>query len=105
MADERRQLLKVDLPSAEVTLDADPVRLAQVLSNLPVNASKYSSEGSPIELRASVEKDVLCIDFQDHGIGLDAAELKHLFTMFKQMSTSTEYLHRGLAWAWPCASR
>lgn len=96
LAEEKRQSLNVDLPTEAVTVYADSVRLAQVLSNLLVNASKYSGIGSLIELRASVHKDVLSIDVIDQGIGLDAAELAQLFTMFKQMSTQHGVSSSGL---------
>lgn len=96
MIEERGQSLAVDLPPGDVTLQADPVRLAQVLSNLLVNASKYSDQGTRIDLRASVEGDELRIDVVDQGIGLDPADLDQLFTMFKQVSAQHGLSASGL---------
>ena len=53
---ERRQhVLSVALPDTPVSLDADPDRMVQVVSNLLNNAAKYMSEGGRIELTASEE--------------------------------------------------
>ena len=52
---ERRHQLSVNLPAAPVMLDADPARLAQVLSNLLTNAAKYTPPGGDIRLTADVQ--------------------------------------------------
>jgi PAS domain S-box-containing protein len=53
--EENGHQLSVSLPSSAVYLQADPVRLAQVLSNLINNACKYSDKDGKIEIRASLE--------------------------------------------------
>ncbi|MBW3540845.1 MAG: response regulator [Planctomycetes bacterium] len=50
--DERRHKLELALPQEAVVLDADPVRLTQVFSNLLNNAAKFSPEGSRVRLAA-----------------------------------------------------
>src|SRR5688572_482389 len=54
----RAHTLIVDLPPELPTLDADPVRLAQVLSNLLTNAAKYTDSPGRITLAARVEGEV-----------------------------------------------
>ena len=76
--------LIVDLPPELPTLDADPVRLAQVLSNLLTNAAKYTDSPGRITLAARVEGDALRISVKDNGIGLSPSALAHIFEMFSQ---------------------
>ena len=80
----RKHGLTIELPPELPTLDADPVRLAQVLSNLLTNAAKYTDPPGRIVLRASVEDSVLRISVKDTGIGLSSAVIANIFEMFSQ---------------------
>ena len=80
----RRHGLTVELPPELPTLDADPVRLAQVLSNLLTNAAKYTDPPGRIVLTASVEDNVVHISVKDTGIGLSSAVIANIFEMFSQ---------------------
>ena len=53
LAEQVGHALHVDLPSEPVYLHADPVRLAQVFSNLLINSCKYTPPGGQIWLRPS----------------------------------------------------
>jgi PAS domain S-box-containing protein len=80
----RNHWLSVDLPPERVILEADPVRLAQVLSNLLTNAAKYTDPPGRIELTARIQGDALNIAVKDNGIGLPPTALAHIFEMFAQ---------------------
>jgi PAS domain S-box-containing protein len=82
--DAKHHSLAVDLPKQALRLQADPVRLAQVFSNLLINAAKYTDAGGHIQLRAVQEPDEVVISVRDDGIGLSAAMLPRLFTLFSQ---------------------
>ncbi len=82
--------LVVSLPDEPLQLDADPVRLAQVLLNLLTNAAKYTPPGGAITLSASREGSDVVVRVSDNGVGLDREQLPHLFEMFFQ----TEQLQR-----------
>jgi len=107
------------LPPEPVFLNADPVRLAQVMGNLLNNARKFTDRGGAIDLTVSVEDeqpDLLgrrappettaphsrlaspqaVIRVRDTGIGIAADQLPHLFDMFFQVDTSLERRHSGL---------
>jgi PAS domain S-box-containing protein len=84
LIEARRHELVVDLPPAEVRLHADPLRLAQVLSNLLNNAAKYTDPGGRIRLCAQVLDAALRLAVEDNGIGLPLESRDRLFTMFGQ---------------------
>jgi PAS domain S-box-containing protein len=84
LIEARAHDLTVDLPPQLPTLHADPVRLAQVLSNLLFNAAKYTDSPGRIALAARVEGFVVRISVKDNGIGLSPVALTHIFEMFSQ---------------------
>jgi PAS domain S-box-containing protein len=77
--------LYVELPEERVVLDADPVRMAQVVSNLLNNAAKYTDPGGRIEVRAWREGDVAAIAVRDSGIGIERDDLDRVFDLFSQV--------------------
>jgi signal transduction histidine kinase/ActR/RegA family two-component response regulator len=81
---ERSQTLSVSVPPQDVRFDADQVRLAQVLSNLLTNASKYSPDGATLGLDASVEEDMLVLRVSDNGAGIAPDLIAHVFDLFTQ---------------------
>jgi two-component system sensor histidine kinase KdpD len=70
------------LPLASV----DPVLFEQVLVNLLENAAKYTPEGSPIEIAASVDPGSMTIDVRDHGPGLAPGTEEKVFEKFYRAS-------------------
>ena len=96
LLDERRHHLEVDVPKTGLRLEADPVRLTQVVSNLLTNAARYTDPGGRITLAARVEDDRVVIIVRDNGIGIEAAALPRLFEMFYQCSASEERQRTGL---------
>lgn len=93
---EKEQRLAVTLPEEPVVLDADPVRLAQVFSNLLNNASKYSEEGAPIRLAAERDGDDVVVSVRDEGIGISDELLPRVFEVFSQGARSSDGPAEGL---------
>ena len=85
LLDGKNHHLAVSLPQEPVVLDADPLRLSQILSNLLTNAAKYSDPGSHIEIIGTVQDQSLTIAIQDDGIGIDASAIGSIFEMFSQV--------------------
>jgi PAS domain S-box-containing protein len=79
-----RQRLEIEVPSTPLTVDADLVRLAQIVANLLNNAAKYSDPGGRIALAVRREDGEAVISVRDHGIGIPAELLPHIFDMFAQ---------------------
>jgi PAS domain S-box-containing protein len=81
----KRHRLFIDVPSSHVKLAADPLRLAQVLSNLLTNAAKYTDPDGEIRLSARAERDSFVIRVADTGIGIAPETLPSVFEMFAQV--------------------
>ena len=94
--DAKQHALALDLPKQPVRLDADPVRLAQVFSNLLINAAKYTDPNGQIQLRAEQRDDAVVVTIRDNGIGMDPQMIPRLFTLFSQADTALERSEGGL---------
>lgn len=104
--DARGHELMLSLPARPITVDADAVRLAQVVSNLLTNAAKYTETPSRIWL--TVEKNVIekptggppteeaVIRVKDSGVGIDPETLPRVFSLFVQADNSLARSQGGL---------
>jgi PAS domain S-box-containing protein len=88
--------LSLALPEAGVPLDADPVRMAQVFSNLINNAAKYTERGGRIAVVATHHGDRVEVSVRDSGIGIAAENLERVFEMFSQVTGALERSQGGL---------
>jgi two-component system, sensor histidine kinase len=94
--DAKRHNLSLDLPKQAVRLVADSVRLAQVFSNLLINAAKYTDCGGRIELRAAQADNEVVVSVRDNGMGISTDMMPRLFTMFAQDSAVADHSEGGL---------
>ncbi|MES3002078.1 MAG: response regulator [Pseudomonadota bacterium] len=92
----RDQSMHVELPEDNVVLNGDAVRLAQVLSNLVNNASKFSGPNAKISLVAKYAEGAVKICVKDDGAGIDPAFLPHIFDLFAQADQSLDRAQGGL---------
>ncbi|MGE5097535.1 MAG: ATP-binding protein [Betaproteobacteria bacterium] len=81
----RGQRLDVELPTSPLFVNGDSVRLAQVVSNLLLNASKYSPAGTIITVSAEARDGEAAVLVKDRGIGLKPKDLKTIFELFNQV--------------------
>ena len=88
--------LQVELPPSDLELDADPARLAQVLSNLLGNAAKYQEPGGRIQLSACADNGHAVIRVRDEGIGIPAELIDSIFEPFVQVDGSLNRSQGGL---------
>jgi signal transduction histidine kinase len=96
LIEEGGQACVVTLPPEPIALDADPIRLAQVLSNLLNNAAKFTERGGYIWLTAERHGREAVVTVWDTGIGIPAEMLPHIFEMFVQGDRSQERAQGGL---------
>ena len=80
--------LNVELPSQPLPMEADPTRLAQVVSNLLNNAAKYTPPGGRIALKVWVDGPQAVLSVTDTGIGIASEALTKVFEMFAQVPTA-----------------
>jgi PAS domain S-box-containing protein len=88
--------LKLALPDEPVWLHADPIRLAQVVSNLLTNAGKYTPNGGCIELAAELGDGEVIIRVTDTGLGIPPGMLAEVFEMFTQVNRTLVRSQGGL---------
>ena len=94
--DVKHHNLALDLPITPVQLEADAVRLAQVFSNLLINAAKYTDPSGQIQLRARQEQATIVVSVKDNGIGISAELLPRVFSMFFQSDQALARAEGGL---------
>jgi PAS domain S-box-containing protein len=96
LLDSKRHSFKVEPPEHTVRFMADPLRLAQVLSNLLTNAAKYTDAQGEIHLRAEETGDAIVIRVRDNGIGIPQAAAVSVFDMFAQVKSAQDRSEGGL---------
>ena len=84
LIEEAKQQFYVRVPPEPIYLSGDLIRLAQVMSNLLNNASKYTPEAGSIWFSAFRQGDVAVITVRDNGIGIAHETLPLIFTPFLQ---------------------
>jgi signal transduction histidine kinase len=80
----RQHRLAVSLPPGPVFVEADPLRLVQVLTNLLGNAAKFTDPGGHIRLTAAVEAGQIVLRVRDNGRGITPDLLPRVFDLFWQ---------------------
>ena len=83
-ADQYQVALELVGHPVEVNVAFDSQRLAQILANLISNAVKFSSPGSVVTLKASVDHDWLRVSVRDRGIGIKDEFKSRIFSRFSQ---------------------
>jgi heavy metal sensor kinase len=93
LADQRDQTLIYEPPpgaeTAPVTLNADVLRIKQLLLNLLDNAIKYTERRGKITLGLKTEGKVAIITVTDTGRGIPPEDLPHIFERFFRRSAKT----------------
>jgi PAS domain S-box-containing protein len=84
LADGRHQRLILNLPDERLCIEADAVRVTQVVANLLHNAVKFTGEAGRIDLEVDALECGVSITVRDEGIGIPAEMLPHVFGLFEQ---------------------
>jgi len=77
------------------TIDADRMRIEQVLTNLVQNAIKFTPPSGSVTLRAQDLGEEVQVSVSDTGIGIPANELERIFDRFYQVDNSPTRHYRG----------
>jgi PAS domain S-box-containing protein len=95
LAESANHELAVILPPEAVHVHADPVRLAQVFSNILNNACKYTPPGGKISLTAERQGSDAVVIVKDTGLGIPPDKLRCVFEMFTQIDRTLERSQGG----------
>jgi CheY-like chemotaxis protein/two-component sensor histidine kinase len=101
LIEARKHELTVRVPAEPIELDADPIRLAQALTNLLNNAAKYTEPGGRISLSADLEGGEAVFRVRDTGIGIQAHLLDAIFEPFVQADRTLDRSQGGLGLGLP----
>jgi signal transduction histidine kinase/CheY-like chemotaxis protein len=93
---KRGHVFTLTMPERELVLEADPLRLSQVIANLLTNAAKYTPDNGRIELIVEREADAARIRVRDNGIGIAPESRAEIFGMFSQLHPAIERSEGGL---------
>ena len=94
--ERRRHRLLTHVPSEAVTVDADAVRLCQVVTNLLLNAAKYTHPDGCISVALEAPEETAIVRVRDNGIGIAADLLPRVFEMFTQAPNLADTSMGGL---------
>src|SRR5262249_58458769 len=94
LASRNANRLIVECPEGVGSIQADPMRLRQIVLNLLGNACKFTERG---EVRLVVDRDGARVNFSisDTGIGISAEQMQRLFAEFAQADASTTRRYGG----------
>jgi signal transduction histidine kinase len=92
----RKHQVSVALPAEPIWLDADAIRMEQVVVNLLSNAANYTQDGGRIEVKAARAQDRAELRVADSGMGIAPELLPRVFDLFVRSDTAREHAQNGL---------
>lgn len=93
---ERNHQILCDIPTSGLLVRGDPRRLAQVVSNLLINAAKYTEPDGTIAVSARHDANRVTLQIRDTGLGIAADLLPNVFNIFEQGKVSIDRSKGGL---------
>jgi PAS domain S-box-containing protein len=96
LLDARRHQFTLTVPPGAIRLEADPTRLAQAVTNLLVNAAKYTEEGGRVSLVVQREGPAAVLRVLDTGVGIPPEQWSSVFELFTQLGRSPDRSQGGL---------
>src|SRR5258708_36293872 len=87
--------IEIDVPSELPLVSAEPEAILEVLANFISNARRFSPNGGAIRISARRLDDMVEVEIQDEGIGIDAEALPKLFRKFYRADTGVGRLTPG----------
>jgi PAS domain S-box-containing protein len=96
LLEERRHRLSLSVPVTGLPIEADEVRMTQVVNNLLTNAARYTPPGGYVAVSGVREGNDIVLRVRDSGIGIDPALLPGIFDMFEQGARNADRSDGGL---------
>lgn len=94
--ESRHHHFSLELPEQPIMVDADPLRLEQVITNLLTNAAKFTPEGGEVRLTLYQRNDYACAVVSDNGVGVAPEQMSRIFDKFVQAPAQRGVVTTGL---------
>lgn len=88
--------IKIDIPKDFPEVAVDFPFILKAFFNVIDNALKYSPDGSPVEIRATLVQRKAQVKIRDYGLGIPREDLKRIFEKFYRVERSQNVLGTGL---------
>jgi len=95
MADQEGVEIELQIEGPLANIQADQMRIEQVLTNLVHNAIKFTPQGGKVTVRAHNLEGEVEVDVADTGIGIPGEALERVFDRFYQVDSSSTRHYRG----------
>lgn len=95
----RKVSVTANLPETCPALQADRLRVEQILRNLIQNGVRYTPPGGIVAVNLQVEASEICLRVSDTGEGIDPHDLPHIWEKFYQGRNADGERHSGLGLA------
>jgi signal transduction histidine kinase/CheY-like chemotaxis protein len=96
MVEEHGHALSLSLPANDLPVSGDRVRLVQIITNLLMNAAKYTPRGGRIDVAVDRRGDEVALSIRDTGSGIAEAMLPHVFDLFAQAERTLDRAEGGM---------
>ncbi len=93
--DDKGVSLLVTVPMELPEVNADANRVMQVLMNVLGNALHYTPAGGSVHVRAWADRQELCVEVRDTGLGIEAEHLPNIFERFYRVDKSRTRVSGG----------
>src|SRR5437764_8167929 len=88
--------IAIEAPDEALFVEADPVRLEQIIWNLLNNSVKFTPSAGRIVVRLEEQGDEIMLTVTDNGQGIDSSFLPHIFEIFRQADAGTSRTQSGM---------
>src|ERR1041385_3007682 len=88
--------IEIEAPDDALFVEADPVRLEQIIWNLLNNSVKFTPSAGRIVVRLEEEGDEIVFTVSDNGQGIDSSFLPHIFEIFRQADSGISRTQAGM---------
>jgi len=93
----RRDLdLRFSPAKGPLTIDADPLRVDQIITNLLTNAFKYTPEGGSVSVTTAMRDGSAVLTVADTGVGIAPERLDSIFELFSQAENAIGRAQGGM---------
>ena len=95
-ASAEQHTVYLDIATQDTSIEADKMRLSQVIGNILDNAIKYSPHGGQVTVKLEKQVDEYLVSITDQGIGISPEYLVHIFERFYRVRNTASLQYSGI---------